>query len=146
MPTPIQGVTPTLLGQPVFGDPAQLTATLFTGTAVDQDAFLGVAPGTTRYAPCPARGGAFALTGVLVGGSSADVQAAQQGLLAMAGLNGGNAILPTGLGFSGWDPWQSVWFGPGDLVFDPGGITADLGGTWQLGYRLILHRIGGTIY
>ena len=146
MPTPISGVTPALLGQAVFGDPAQMTASVFTGTAAQQDAFLGLATGTTRYAPCPNGGGAFALTGVLTGATSADVVAAQAALSAMAGLNAGLAILPTGLSFAGWDPWASVWFNPGDLVYSTAGIVAGPGGTWQIGYSLILHRVGGTSY
>jgi hypothetical protein len=133
---------PTLYGQPVFGDPAQLRANVFTGTAAQEDAFLGLTPGTTKYNPCES-GGALAVTGVLTGSTRAAVQAAQQALAGLAD-GSGPALLPTGLSYAGFDPWAAVWFSSGDIAFSPAGIVAGPVG-YQIAFAMVLHHSGGWV-
>lgn len=134
--------TPTFLANAVFGDPSQFTAAIFAGTAAQEDAFLGLAPGTTRYGPCEL-GGGIAIRGVLTGTTTSAVEAAQQALAGMADQTG-PAILPTGIDLEGWDVWASCWFSPGDLAFSPSGIVPGSAG-YQIAYALILRRAGGPL-
>jgi hypothetical protein len=132
------------LGQDVLGDPDQLAASIFTGNALAEDAFLGLAAGTTQYGPCQG-GGAIAIIGTLVGATEAAVAAAQGALTGLA-LRTGPLIVPTGLAaMGGYDVWASCWFAPGDLVYSAEGIAASPIGGYQLGYRLIFRRGGGLV-
>lgn len=137
MPKPTIKAVPKLLGLAPFGDPDRFRAAAFAGTAAQADQWLGNPPGTTVYDPGPA----IAICGALVGPDAPTVAAAQGALQALAGAGPGRAILPTGLGWQGWDVWESCSFGPTDLVFDPAGVG--LIGSWglcQLAYRLLLRR------
>jgi hypothetical protein len=135
--------TPTFGGQAVFGDPKQFTAAIFTGSAAYEDAFLGLAPGTTVYGPCePSRGGAIAITGVLTGPNTSTVKAAQATLSARAMSGNSPLLVPTGLSVGGWDVWTSCWFAPTDLAYSAAGIVAAQAGGYQLAYSLIVRRSG----
>jgi len=137
---------PTFMGLEPFGDPEQFACSPFVGTAAEADAFLGAAPGTTRYAPCAPPGGAFAISGVLIGVTEADVSAAQAELAALAG-ECGLALLPDADAHEGWAAWCSCHFAPTDLAWDPGGIVPapdwPAGTLYQISYALILRRAAG---
>ena len=131
------------LGADVLGDPDQLTASIFTGGALQEDSFLGLEPGTTTHGPCSG-GGAVAVAGVLVGATESDVAAAQGALTSLAPATG-PLIVPTGLSIGGWDTWASCWFAATDLVYSPEGIVPSPIGGYQLDYRLIFRRAGGLV-
>jgi hypothetical protein len=137
MPT-LSNVTPLFLGQPVLGAYPPLSAAIFVGSAAKADAWLGNPAGTTQYGPCEAPGGALAVSGVLTGATTSAVAAAQAALQAMA-KNPGPLLVPTGLGFAGWDQWTGCWFGPTDIVFGP--VAASASG-YQVSYRVIFRRSG----
>jgi hypothetical protein len=132
---------PLFSGQAVFGDPNQFVAAVFTGSAADEDSFLGLTPGTTQYGPCEPPGGAIAITGVLTGPDVPTIQAAQQTLSALS-LMGGSLLVPTGLSRGGWDIWTGCWFSPTDLAYSSAGIVAAQASGYQLAYSLIVRRSG----
>jgi len=134
-------MTPLFSGQAVLGDPNQLVAAIFTGSAADEDSFLGLTPGTIQYGPCEPPGGAIAVTGVLTGPDVPTIQAAQQALSALS-LTSGSLLVPTGLSVGGWDVWTGCWFSPTDLAYSSAGIVAAPAGGYQLAYSLVVHRSG----
>jgi hypothetical protein len=136
---PIQSnVTPLFLGQPVLGAYPPLSAAVFVGSAAQADAWLGNPVGTTLHGPCEAPGGAVAVSGVLTGATTAAVAAAQATLQALVD-SPGPLLVPTGLGFAGWDRWTGCWFGPTDIVFGPTAVAAY---GYQISYRVIFRRSG----
>lgn len=137
--------TPLLDGIPVFGDPSQFSSAQFGGPPANEDTFLGLTPGTTRYAPA-ANGAAWAVAGVLVGPTPAAVSAAQAQLQACAGLEPVAFARPTGLQFPGdYEVRQSCYFEPGELVFSPGGIVEITSSSYSIGYKLVLHQVGDNV-
>jgi hypothetical protein len=137
-------IRPLFSGQPIFGDPRQFAANIFNGSAADEDAFLGLTPGTTAYPPCRPPGGAIAIAGALIGDTADDVEAAQATLTGLA-LVPGEVLVPTGLSWERWDLWSSCWFAGNDLAYDPAGIVASIYGGYQVSYKLILHRSGSLV-
>jgi hypothetical protein len=131
-------MTPTFSGQAIFGDPTQLTASVFAGSAADEDAFLGVTAGTTQYTPCQ-RGPAVALLGALTGPDVPTVEAAQATLAAAANGNTGILVVPTGISPSGWDTWHDAWAAPTDLQFPASGIV-EVNNQYQIGFALIIRN------
>ena len=141
MPRPQKGVIPTFAGLQPFGDPSRFRARPFSGTAAEADAFTGAAAGTTVYAPAPG----VAISGYLIGATTAAVQSARAALAGLA-WQSGPALLPTRLTWRGWDLWSSCRFAPTDLVFDAAGIvpvSQTYAAGYQLAYRLILRLTGG---
>jgi hypothetical protein len=130
---------PTFSGQALFGDASRFSASQFTGSAADEDAFLGLPIGTTQYGPCE-QGTAIAVTGYLVGPDEPTVQAAQATLQGLAMTNGAPLIVPTGIAAGGWDIWKGCWFAPTDLVFSLAGIQPNPVGGYQLGYSMIFRN------
>lgn len=141
---PTNTLIPTLDGQPVLGDPGRFSSLQFNGTPAEADAFLGLTPGTTVYPPSQ-NGNAWAVVGTLVGQTSAAVTAAQASLAAFVGLSVPLGR-PTGLPFPGnYEVRQSCYFEPADLAWSGDGIVEVAPNAYSLGYRLMLHEIGGVV-
>lgn len=135
---------PILDGQPVFGDPSRFVSLQFDGTMAESDAFLGLPAGTTTYPPAE-NGTAWAVSGVLVGPSSAAVMIAQATLAAFAGLTVPFGR-PTGLAFPGWfEVRQNCWFPAAELAWGAGGVVEVAPNAYQVGYRVMLHEVGGLV-
>jgi hypothetical protein len=135
-------MNPKFSGVAIFGDPNQFTASVFAGGALDEDAFLGLPAGTTKYSPCE-RGPAIAITGVLNGLDQPTVAAAQAALQAAANGQTGSLLVPTGaMALGSWDIWHNAWATPADLVFSAAGIVpAATGGGYQLAYAIIFRNV-----
>jgi hypothetical protein len=135
-------MNPTFSGVAIFGNPNQFTASVFNGGALDEDAFLGLPAGTTKYSPCE-RGPAIAISGVLCGPDQPTVAAAQATLQAAANGQAGSLLVPTGAMSPGsWDTWQNAWANSADLAFSAAGIVpAATGGGYQLAYAIIFRDV-----
>jgi hypothetical protein len=128
-------MTPTFSGQAIFGDPTQLTAAPFVGTAAQVDTFLNNTPGTTLYGPCQ-RGTGIAMMGQLVGPDTPTVEAAQATLQAAANGCTGVLYVPTGISPAGWDTWKDAWACATDLQFPAQGIV-QVNNQYQLGFAIV---------
>ena len=140
----IKTAPPTFGGQQVFGDPAQFTSAPIGGSPLNEDAWLGLTPGTTTYRPA-INGAAWAISGVMTGQTSAAVAAAQAALSSLAGLTLAFGR-PTGLQFPGsWEVRQSCYFEPGELVWNAGSIVNPAPNSYQIAYKMILRQIGDIV-
>lgn len=142
--------TPLFGGQPLFGPLAsfeyQLLQAGTAGLPVAIDAWLGNAPGTTRYGSSGGR--IWGFTGALIAPTSDGVAALEATLLSFAGPA---CVLGLPLSVTPRDPtnkwpgdyqwWQGCYFVAAEFVASSDGVVSYQGNQYSLSYAMIMRQI-----
>jgi hypothetical protein len=137
-----QPVPPLFAGQPIFGDLDSFQQpSVLLNTPAEIDAFLGLSPGTTRYA-CDPGGNLFPVTGTFKDYTSELVTAQLAVMQGFIGQVSTYRKLTGDIFPSQVQPEPNCYFTAGDLTSS---APAQIGyNQWGINYSLLIRKIGGS--